>query len=132
MSKTKELVFHRQNPRGLLIPPTIPNINRIKFAKILGIFVMDTLGAGNKQSTFCKYVINVYISLICLTSKDWSSRNYKMFSMLLLCSELHMQQLLGEGLHRLQSATLLTYFSIIQEVGNNDRIYKYCRCTRCC
>ena len=48
MSKTKEVVCHDPNPRGLLPPPTIPNMERVKFPKLLDVFVMNTLGAGKQ------------------------------------------------------------------------------------
>ena len=43
MSKTKEMVFHRPNPRCLVPPPSLSNIERIKFKKLLGVYIYQTL-----------------------------------------------------------------------------------------
>ena len=60
--KTKELVFHHPNPRGFIPPPPLNNIERVKFAKLLGVFVIEMLGAANKQNPFCNYVTSAFIS----------------------------------------------------------------------
>ena len=57
MLKTKEIVFHRPNPRGLLMPPPLTNIERVKFAKLLGVYIMDNLGAG-KQIDYLLKICN--------------------------------------------------------------------------
>ena len=44
MSETKEIVFYHPYPRVLLPLLTTPNIEQIKFTKLLGVFVMDMLG----------------------------------------------------------------------------------------
>ena len=46
MSKTKEMIFHRPNPRCLVPPPPLSNIERVKFTKLLGVYISDTFGAG--------------------------------------------------------------------------------------
>ena len=39
LSKTKEIVFHRPIPRGFVLTPPPNNIERVKFAELLDIFV---------------------------------------------------------------------------------------------
>ena len=51
MLKTKEIVFHLPNPGGVVMPPPLTNIERVKFAKLLGVYIVDNLGAG-KQIDF--------------------------------------------------------------------------------
>ena len=63
LCKTNELVFHRPNPRGFIPPPTLNNIERVKFAKLLGVFVMETLGAS-KQIEYILQLCNQCIYLI--------------------------------------------------------------------
>ena len=60
---SKELAFQRSNPRGLLPPPTIPNIEVVEFAKLLGVFVMATLGAG-KQMEYILQIRNQRLYLL--------------------------------------------------------------------
>ena len=48
ISKTKEMVFHRYSPRCLLPPPPLSNIERVKFTKLLGVYISDTLRAGKQ------------------------------------------------------------------------------------
>ena len=35
MLKTKKIIFHRPNPRGLVVPPPLTNIECVKFTKLL-------------------------------------------------------------------------------------------------
>ena len=53
MLKTKEIVFHRLNPRGSVMPPPLTNIDRIKFAKLLGFILWITL-VRVKKLTICE------------------------------------------------------------------------------
>ena len=53
--KTKEMVFHRPNPRNIVYPPVLDSIERVRVAKLLDVFV---------QSIFCceehvKYILSV-------------------------------------------------------------------------
>ena len=48
MSKTKKMVCHRPSPRCLVPPPPISNVERVKFTKLLGVYISDTLGAGKQ------------------------------------------------------------------------------------
>jgi hypothetical protein len=41
--KTKELVFHRPNPRNIVYPVLVDGIEQVRVAKLLGIFVQSTL-----------------------------------------------------------------------------------------
>jgi len=49
------MVFHRPNPRNIVYPPVVDSIERVRVAKLLGVFV---------QSIFCceehvKYILSV-------------------------------------------------------------------------
>ena len=44
MAKTKEIVFHRPNSRNYLPPAELPGIDRVMFAKMLGVWLQDDLG----------------------------------------------------------------------------------------
>ena len=44
MAKTKEIVFHRPNARNYLPPAELPGIERVMFAKLLGVWLQDDLG----------------------------------------------------------------------------------------
>ena len=44
MAKTKETVFHRPNARNYLPPAELPGIERVIFAKMLGVWLQDDLG----------------------------------------------------------------------------------------
>ena len=48
MLKTKDIVFHRPHARGLVLPPPFTDIERIKFTKLVGVYIMDDLGAGKQ------------------------------------------------------------------------------------
>ena len=63
MLKTKEIVFHRPNSRGLVMPPPLTNIQRVKFAKLLGVYIMDNLGAG-KQIHYVLKICNKRLYLL--------------------------------------------------------------------
>jgi hypothetical protein len=45
--KTKEIIFHRPRATRLLSPPALSGIERVTFAKILGIYVNDSLTFSN-------------------------------------------------------------------------------------
>ena len=42
-SKTKEIIFHRPNPRNYILPPPIQDVERVCCAKFLGITISDVL-----------------------------------------------------------------------------------------
>ena len=50
-------IFHRPNPRGLVMNPHFNNIERVKFAKLFGVNIMDNLGAS-KQIDFLLKICN--------------------------------------------------------------------------
>ena len=82
MSNTKEMVFHRLSPRCLMPPPQLSNIERVLFAKLLGVYVSDTLGAG-KQIEYMLKTCNQRLYLLNqLKKQDCLSKNSIMFSML--------------------------------------------------
>ena len=55
MLKTKDIVFHLPIPRGLVMPPRpLTDIERVKFAKLLGVYIMDNLGAGKQIDSLLK------------------------------------------------------------------------------
>ena len=56
MSKTKELIFHRPNPRNYLPSAEIIGIERVSFTKFLGVWLQDDMSA-------CKHVD--YVTHIC-------------------------------------------------------------------
>ena len=56
MFKTRELVFHRPNPRNYLHPAEIKCIERVSYVKLLGVWLQEDMG-------FTKYVD--YITHIC-------------------------------------------------------------------
>jgi len=39
--KTKEMVFHRPNPRNIVYPLVLDSIERVRVAKLLGVFVQS-------------------------------------------------------------------------------------------
>ena len=63
MLKTKEIVFHRPKPRDLVMPPPLTNIDCVKFAKLLGVYIMDYLGAG-KQIDYLLKICNQRLYLL--------------------------------------------------------------------
>ena len=44
MDKMKEIVFHRPHPKNLLLPTTLPGIERVLSAKLLGVCLQSDLG----------------------------------------------------------------------------------------
>ena len=44
MAKTKEIVFHKPHPKNLLPPTTLPGIERVLSAKLLGVWLQSDLG----------------------------------------------------------------------------------------
>ena len=64
MLETKEIVFHRSNHRGLVMPSPLANINRVKFAKLLGVYIMDNLGVGKEIDYLLKNATSGYTFLI--------------------------------------------------------------------
>ena len=56
LQKTKELVFHRPNPRSFVYPPPIAAVEQVKVAKLLGVFI---------QSNFCCIEHVNYILAMC-------------------------------------------------------------------
>ena len=60
--KTKEMVFHRPNPRNIVYPPVLDSTERVRVAKLLGVFV---------QSNFCceehvKYILSCSLQPACV------------------------------------------------------------------
>ena len=43
LSKTKELVFRNPNPHLILLPPPLDNVERVKFVKLLHVYICDNL-----------------------------------------------------------------------------------------
>ena len=46
MAKTTEIVFHRPHPQNLLLPTTLPGIERVLSAKLLVVWLQSDLGMG--------------------------------------------------------------------------------------
>ena len=55
MAKTKEIVFHRPNPKNFVAPNEIQGIERVLFAKLLGVWLQPDLGTKKH----CDYVLNI-------------------------------------------------------------------------
>ena len=56
MDKTKEIVFHRPHCRNLLLPTTLPGIERVLSTKLLGVCFQADLGMGIHVDTLLKFV----------------------------------------------------------------------------
>ena len=54
VSKTKEIVFHRPNPRSFIYPNPIDNIERVTEAKLLGVYFSDNL----KFDSHVKFILS--------------------------------------------------------------------------
>ena len=54
-AKTKELVFHRPNPRKYIAPDNIPGIDRVTCAKLLGVWLQNDLGSRKH----CDYILKI-------------------------------------------------------------------------
>ena len=63
MLKTNEVVVHLPNARGLVMPLPLTNIERVKLAKLLGVYVMDNLVAG-KQIDYLLKLCNQRLHLL--------------------------------------------------------------------
>ena len=46
LSKTKEIVFHRPNPRSIIVPSPLPNIERVTSIKLLGVYISHNLATN--------------------------------------------------------------------------------------
>lgn len=53
-SKTKEIVFHRPNPRHLSLPDPISNVERVKIVKLLGVLFREDLKFDDHVSFILK------------------------------------------------------------------------------
>ena len=47
MAKTEKIVFHRPHPWNLLLPATLPEIERVLYAKRLGVWLQSDNGDGH-------------------------------------------------------------------------------------
>jgi len=59
--KTKEIVFHRPNPRNFVKPAAMDTIEQLTVAKILGVFVHGALNVIIMLIFFCRYVLSEFI-----------------------------------------------------------------------
>ena len=64
MLKTNDIVFHRPNPRRLVMPTLLTNIERVKFVKLLGYVLWITLVRVNQSIFFLTYTTSGYTFLI--------------------------------------------------------------------
>ena len=53
MAKTKEIVFHRPNARNVLLPSELPAIERVLFAKLLGVWLQADMGMKTHVVHIC-------------------------------------------------------------------------------
>ena len=84
MLKTKKMVFHRPYLRCLVPPPPLSNMERVKFTKLLGVYISDTLGAGKQIEYMLKICNHMHIFLTNLRSKDCLRKNSIMFSIIII------------------------------------------------
>jgi len=77
--ETKEIIFHRPAARNLSIPPSVPRIERVKQAKLLGLMLRTLFTAAYVDRLYlCKLIIActsypffnppVYNALRCISS----------------------------------------------------------------
>ena len=61
------------NPRCLVPPPPLSNIERVKFTKLLGVYISETLGAG-KQIEYMLKICNQRLFLLNQLKKQGLSK----------------------------------------------------------
>ena len=70
LSETKQLVFRKPNPRLGLLPPSLDNGERVKFAKLLGVYLCDNLNFDkhieliHAQCSQGVYLMKLFYSII--------------------------------------------------------------------
>jgi len=55
LAKTKEIVFHRPNPRNFVYPPAMDTIEQLTVVKILGVFAHG----GFKCDSHVDFILSV-------------------------------------------------------------------------
>ena len=71
MAKTKEIVFQRPNARNYLPPAELSGIERVMFAKMLGVWLQDDIGF-RKHIDYVMHICNQRTYLLTqLKSKDY-------------------------------------------------------------
>ena len=63
LSKTKEILFHRPNPRSIIVPSPLPNIERVTIIKLLGVYITHDL-ATNAQTEYVLKICNQRLYLL--------------------------------------------------------------------
>ena len=63
LSKTKEIVFYRLNPRSIIVPSPLPNIDRVTIIKLLGVYISHDL-ATNAQTEYVLKICNQSLYLL--------------------------------------------------------------------
>ena len=63
MAKTKEIVFHWPNARNYLPPAELPGIERVMFAKMLGVWLQNDLGFRT-HIDYIMHICNQHIYLL--------------------------------------------------------------------
>ena len=76
LSKTKEIVFHRPNPRSIIVPSPLPNIEQVTSIKLLGVYISHDL-ATNAQTEYVLKICNQRLYLLNQLKKQGLSR-YKL------------------------------------------------------
>ena len=97
-AKTKELGFHRPNPRNFIAPDNIPGSDRVTCAKLLEVWLQDDLG----ERKHCDYILkicNQRLYLLNLLEKQGLPQlHYKLYFMLSSFLACNIQRLHGEAL----------------------------------
>ena len=62
MAKTKEIVFHKPNPRNYAPPNPIPGIEQVLFVKLLGVFLQSDL-VKHKHVEYMSYMQSTFTVL---------------------------------------------------------------------
>ena len=63
VSKTRELVFHRPNPRNYLLPAEIKGIERVSYVKLLGVWLQEDMGF-TRHVDYIKHICNQQLYLL--------------------------------------------------------------------
>ena len=112
MAKTMEIVFHRPHPKNLLLPTTLPGIERVLSAKFLGVWLQSNFGMSIQVDSIARICKQRLYILTQLRKQGLSQSFIKVvFLMQSLSHELHMRRLPGDGTHPEQTLAWKGYAS---------------------
>ena len=63
LAKTKEIVFHRPNPKNYLSPKELEGVERVEVAKLLGVWWQSDMGAG-RHIEYITHICNQRLYLL--------------------------------------------------------------------